>query len=117
MKILVTGGAGFIGKYLVEFLLKNNQVLVYDNLSNSSQNDVDSLINIGVEFLRGDILDYDLLCEFAKDIDCIIHLAAKSDVSESVINPEITNKVNVDGTANALQCCITNKIKNWTNYR
>ena len=111
MKILVTGGAGFIGKYLVEFLLKNNTVLVYDNLSNSSQNDVDSLINMGAEFLRGDILDCDLLCEFAKDVDCIIHLAAKSDVGESVINPEITNKVNVDGTANVLQCCVTNKIK------
>jgi UDP-glucose 4-epimerase len=51
------------------------------------------------------------LCEFAKDVDCIIHLAAKSDVSESIKNPEITNKVNVDGTANVVNCCVQNKIK------
>ncbi|MFB5634879.1 MAG: NAD-dependent epimerase/dehydratase family protein, partial [Candidatus Nitrosomaritimum aestuariumsis] len=76
-----------------------------------SQEDVDSLICMGAEFLQGDILDYDLLCKFAKDVDCIIHLAAKSDVSESVINPEITNKVNVEGTANVVNCCVQNKIK------
>ncbi len=111
MKILITGGAGFIGKYLVEFLVKNNSILVYDDLSNGSEKDVTSIESKGVEFLKGDILDYDLLCEFSKDVDCVIHLAAKSDVNESVINPEITNKVNVDGTANVINCCIKNNIK------
>jgi len=110
MRILVTGGAGFIGRYLVEFLLKNNTVLVYDDLSNSSRKDVDSLAGMGAEFLQGDILDVDSLCEFSK-VDMVIHLAAKSDVAESVINPEITNKVNVDGTVNVIDCCIKNNIK------
>ena len=111
MKILVIGGAGFIGKHLVKFLLKNNQVLVYDNLSTGSDESMMSLVKKGARFLKGDILDFDVLCEFSKDVDVVIHLAAVADVNESVINPEITNKVNVDGTANVLQCCIKNKVK------
>lgn len=111
MKILVTGGAGFIGRHLVENLIKNNQILVYDNLSNSSDEDRISLEDKGVKFLKGDILDYDDLCEFSKEADVVIHLAAMIDVNESVINPEFTKKVNVDGTANVLKCCIENKIK------
>ncbi len=111
MKILVTGGAGFIGRHLVEFLSQNNIVLVYDNLSNSTNENAASLVKKGAKFLKGDILDVESLYEFAKGVDVVIHLAAKSDVSDSMKNPEITNKVNVDGTANVLQCCVRNKIK------
>jgi len=111
LNILITGGAGFIGKHLVEFLLKNNQVLIYDDLSSSSKEIISNLEKKGAKFLQGDILDGDSLCEFSKGVDVIIHLAAKSDVKESMINPEITNKVNVDGTTNVMQCCVKNKIK------
>ena len=111
LKILVTGGAGYIGRHLVKNLIKNNQVLVYDNLSNSSDKDRISLVDKGVKFLKGDILDYDVLCEFSKDVNVVIHLAAMINVNESVINPEFTKKVNVDGTVNVLKCCIKNKIK------
>jgi len=110
-KILVTGGAGFIGRHLAEFLLKNNQVLVYDNLSSSLDENTIALVKKGVKFLKGDILDFDALYGFSKNVDIIIHLAAISDVYESVINPEITKRINVDGTANVLQCCIKNNIK------
>lgn len=65
----------------------------------------------GVKFLKGDILDYDVLCEFSKNVNVVIHLAAMINVNESVINPEFTKKVNVDGTVNVLKCCIKNKIK------
>ena len=68
--------------------------------------DVVPLVDKGAKFLQGNVLDVDTLCEFSKDVDVIIHLVAKSDVKESVINPEVTNKVNVDVTANVLQCCI-----------
>ncbi len=73
--------------------------------------DVVPLVDKGAKFLQGNVLDVDTLCEFSKDVDVIIHRVAKSDVKESVINPEITNKVNVGVTANVLQCCIKNKIK------
>lgn len=111
MKILVTGGAGFIGRNLVEFLLFHHTVLVYDDLSSSSKSDVESLVKKGAKFLQGDILDVNTLCKFSEGVDVVIHLAAISDVNESMIHPEITKKINVDGTKNVLQCCIKNKIK------
>lgn len=111
LKILITGGAGFIGKYLVENLAKNHAVLVYDDLSNCTQSDVDYVVSKGAMFSKGNILDYEKLSEFGRGVDTVIHLAAKSDVSESVIHPEITNDVNVRGTQNVLQCCVENKIK------
>ena len=107
LKILVTG-VGLVGRNLVEFLQKKNQILVYDNLSSSSETDVVTLVDKGTKFLQEDVLDVDTLCEFSKDVDVMSQRAAKSDVKESVINPEITNKVNVDGTASVLPCCIKN---------
>jgi len=111
LKILVTGGAGFIGRYLTEHLLKNNEITIYDDLSSSTREKILPLINKGVKFVKGDILDFKLLSESSKNFDIIIHLAAKSDVSESVIHPEITTSVNLNGTINVLKCCAQNKIK------
>lgn len=111
MRILITGGAGFVGKHLAEHFVKSHTVLVYDNLSNSTKKDADFVVAKGAEFCKGDILDCKELCKDCKDVDVVIHLAAKSDVSESVIHPEDTIKVNVEGTRNVLQCCIQNKIK------
>ena len=111
MKILVTGGAGFIGRYLVDFLLPQNEVTIYDNLSNSSKGDIESLLEKGAKFVNEDILDYQNLQKCCIGFDLIIHLAAKSDVADSIIHPEITNEVNVTGTENIMKCCIENKIK------
>ena len=57
LKILVTGGAGFIGRYLVDFLLSHHEVTIYDNLSNSSKADIESLVGKGDKFVNEDILD------------------------------------------------------------
>ena len=111
MKILVTGGAGFIGRHLVNFLLPQNQVTIYDNLSNSSKEDIESLIEKGAKFVSEDILDFQNLQNSCKGFELIIHLAAKSDVADSIIHPEITNEVNITGTENIMKCCIENKIK------
>ncbi len=80
-------------------------------MSTSSKSDADILEKKGAEFLQGDILDAESLCEFSKGVDCMIHLAAISDVNESVKDPETAKNVNVDGTANVLSCCVANKIK------
>ena len=107
----MTGGAGFIGGYLVDFLLNNHTVIIYDNLSNSSKNSLKSLTKKGAQFLKGDILDYNRLVESSKGVDLVIHLAAKIDVAESALYPEIVENTNVNGTVNVLKCCIKNNIK------
>lgn len=111
MNILVTGGAGFIGRYLVEHLLNNNQITIYDDLSNSSMEKISFLISRGAKFIRGDILDFEKLLESTRNFDVVIHLAAKSDVTESVIHPKDTINVNLNGTINVLKCCVQNKIR------
>ena len=110
MKILVTGGAGFIGRHLVESFLKEHKIRIYDDLSNSSEQNIASLIKRSIDFVKGDILDYNKLVESCKEFDVVIHLAAKSDVADSVIHSEITTDVNVNGTINVLKSCIQNKI-------
>jgi len=95
----------------VDFLLKHHEVTIYDNLSNSSKTDIESLLEKGVQFVNEDILNYEKLKKSCTGFDLVIHLAAQSNVAESVIHPEITNEVNVTGTKNIMRCCIDNKIK------
>ena len=112
MKILVTGGAGFIGKYLVRSLLKNgDSVTIFDNFSNSTKDSVSSLVDIGAKVIEGDITKLLNIVNAAKDQDRVIHLAAKISVSESIRNPSETFQVNVDGTRNVLAACEKNHIK------
>jgi nucleoside-diphosphate-sugar epimerase len=111
LKILATGGAGFIGRYLMDFLSSHHEITIYDNFSNSSKADIEFLITKGVKFVNEDILDYQKLQKSCIGFDLVIHLAAKSDVTDSVIHPEITNEVNVTGTENVIKCCVENKIK------
>ena len=95
----------------MDSLLPHNEVTIYDNFSNSSKADIESLIEKGAKFVNEDILDYQKLRKSCIEFDLIIHLAAKSDVTDSIIHPEITSEVNVTGTENIMKCCIENKIK------
>ena len=112
MRVLVTGGAGFIGKYLVKSLIeKGNVVTILDNFSNSSKKSISYLIDIGAKVIEGDITKYDDISNAVKDQDIVIHLAAKISVQESIRNPSETFQVNVDGTYNVLVACEKNRIK------
>ena len=113
MKFFVTGGAGFIGKHLIKSLLKNNhQVTIYEDFSNSDENDIKDICKDGALLIIGSLTDYGLLEKKLKDFDFVIHLAAKIDILESIDDPEITNKINVEGTINVLRACVKNNIKN-----
>ncbi len=112
MKIIVTGGAGFIGKHLVRSLLKKeNKVTIFDNFSNSTKNSLSSLMDMDAKVIEGDITNPLEILNAVKDHDIIIHLAAKISVSESISNPSKTFQVNVDGTRNVLAACEENNVK------
>ena len=112
MKILVTGGAGFIGKHLVKYLLdKGNTITIFDNFSNSEEKSLEYYIKSGVKIVNGDIRKFDEILKETEDQDVLIHLAAKISVSQSILNPSETFDVNVDGTKNVLEACKKNYVK------
>jgi UDP-N-acetylglucosamine 4-epimerase len=102
---LVTGGAGFIGSNIVEYLLKYNagNVRVLDNLSNGYYENIEKFIGLkNFEFIKGDIRDY-TICENAiKNVDYVIHQAALGSVPRSINDPLTTNEVNISGFINML---------------
>ena len=104
MKILVTGGAGFIGSNLVEALLKDSRVqkvIVLDNLSTGYKKNIITFINHPkFEFIEGDIRDYQLCLKLCEDTDLISHQAALGSVPRSIVNPLLTNEINITGTLN-----------------
>jgi len=98
MRVLVTGGAGFIGSHLVALLAERGfKVRVLDNFSRSSVNLEDLG---GVEVVIGDVRDYDVVSKATRGVDVVVHLAALTDASESLEIPGEYLEVNVGGTLN-----------------
>ncbi|MFH1423473.1 MAG: GDP-mannose 4,6-dehydratase [Candidatus Nealsonbacteria bacterium] len=104
-KILITGGAGFIGSHLAEKLLqKGEEVFVIDDLSTGSLGNIKYLEdNPKFHFIKGSILDRDLVAEHAAKVDEIYHLAAAVGVKTIIEKPLKSFLVNVDGTKNVLE--------------
>jgi UDP-glucuronate decarboxylase len=103
-KILLTGGAGFIGSTLAGRLVNENEILIYDNFSRDSlQNKKIKSNNLKV--VKGDVLDFDLLKKTCEDFKpmIVIHLAAIAGIDTVIINPVKTMDVNINGTLNLLK--------------
>ena len=112
MKILVTGGAGFIGAHLCRKLLDEGCfVRVLDNFSeqiHGNDPDIDNDIS-KVEFVRGDIRDQSLVASSIKDIDVIVHFAAETGTGQSMYEISKYEEVNVGGTLNIIEFLLQNK--------
>jgi len=111
-KVIVTGGAGFIGSNLAKKLATNNKTIVIDDLSAGYiENIQDEVDKKHIDFIKGSITDLDLLKEVFKNIDYVFHQAAISSVPRSVKDPVRSNKVNVNGTLNVLVAAHYNNVK------
>ena len=102
MRIVITGGAGFIGSNLAEVLAlaPNNEVCVVDDLSTGRVENIP--IASGIEFIKGSITDLQLMNEVLADADFVFHQAALPGVQRSIEDPAHTNEVNIRGTLNVL---------------
>lgn len=102
-KILIVGGAGYIGSHVAkEFLEKGYSVRVFDNLSTGYRENVLD----GIEFIEGDIQDYDAILSALEGMDGVVHLAALKSAGESMDHPEIYSTKNISGTINLLNACV-----------
>jgi UDP-glucose 4-epimerase len=99
MKIVITGGAGFIGSNLAEELAKKHEVIIIDDLSTGRAENVEDL---DLELVRGSITDPDMLKENFRGVDYVFHQAALPSVQRSIDDPVLANEVNICGTLNVL---------------
>jgi UDP-N-acetylglucosamine/UDP-N-acetylgalactosamine 4-epimerase len=115
MRILVTGGAGFIGSNLVGRLLEREEVenvRVLDNLSTGSVKNIEEFeTNAKFEFVQGDIRDYEMCLKVCEGIDLISHQAALGSVPRSINDPLTTNAVNITGTLNIFTAAKETRVK------
>jgi len=102
VKVLVTGGAGFIGSHLVERLLREgHKVRVLDNFSTGRLENLAAVVSY-IELVEGDICNHGLVREAMQAVEIVFHQAALCSVERSVKEPQATNAVNIGGTLNVL---------------
>ena len=111
MKVVVTGGAGFIGSNICRELLKQGyEVKIIDNLFSGHEKNIED-IKKNIELVNGDIQDLDLLQKEFKNVDYVLHQAAVASVPRSIKDPLTSNNVNITGTLNVLIAARDNNVK------
>ena len=115
MKILITGGAGFVGSHLVDYFIKNYnyEIIVLDNMSYAANFDniKQHIENNSIKFVLGDVNNYSLYSKILKDVSLVIHTAAESHVDNSFISPLSFSLTNTLGAHIFLLKCIKSKVK------
>ncbi len=101
-RVLITGGAGFIGSHLAERLLVDNEVVVFDNFRRDAISGA-GLASPKLKVIRGDVMDRKALQEAMSDCDCVVHMASIAGVDTVLKNPVKTMRVAMVGTDNALE--------------
>ena len=99
-RVLVTGAAGFIGSWTVEELVREGYYVVgVDDLSDGSLSRLNSVMGCrSFQFIKASVCDWETMMSICRDVDAVIHLAAKVSVEEAHLNPKLAFKVNVEGT-------------------
>ncbi|MEU5379936.1 NAD-dependent epimerase/dehydratase family protein [Streptomyces sp. NPDC005968] len=105
MKVVVTGGAGFIGANLCRELISRRSVRRVVALDDLSTGAAANLAGTGAELVEGSILDRDLLEDVVDGADAVVHLAARPSVPRSLADPFATHEVNATGTVRVLEAC------------
>ncbi len=118
MKLLVTGGAGFIGSCFIRHVLakhKDYEIINLDKLTYAGNiENLDDIKNDPrYQFIKGDIVDKNLAMELTSSVDVVVNFAAESHVDRSIEGPEIFIETNVKGTLNLLQASLKNKVKRY----
>ena len=109
MKVLVTGGAGYIGSHVVLYLIEaGHEVVILDDMSLGCIEN----IHDQAEFIEGSTLDEGMLDDvLSKNIDAVVHLAAFKAAGESMIHPEMYSRNNLNGTTNLLNAMMKHNVK------
>lgn len=113
LRVLVTGGAGFIGSHIVDGLMKRGcEAFVIDNLVTGRLENIKHLVdNKMFRFFKSDVRDRDVVKKVVKDVDVVFHEAALVSVPRSIKNPQLTNEINVGGTLNMLLACLDSNVE------
>ena len=116
MRLLVTGGAGFIGSNFIHYLKKEFKsdvnIRVIDNLTYAGDlNNLDGIQSTKIDFIKGDICDFETVSTAMVDIDYVIHFAAETHVDNSIDNPMVFTNTNVIGTQVLLNAFLKSKVR------
>jgi len=116
LKLLVTGGAGFIGSNFIRYMLKVHpeyKIINLDKLTYAGNTDnlKDIENNANYDFVKGDICDNSLISNLVKEVDVVVNFAAESHVDRSIESPDEFVKTNVLGVNNLLKCSLDAKVK------
>lgn len=109
-RVLITGGAGFIGSYVAEALSDKCDVLVVDNLSSGRKEYVEALMKCGVRFAKADLLS-DSFSQFFDETDVVIHLASNPDVRAGIKDPSLHFEANVVATNRLMEAMSSSQVK------
>ena len=113
MKILVTGGCGFIGSHISEILInEGNDIIIIDNVSNGRLDNINHFLsNNKCKFYNADISNFNEIELYFKDVDVVFHMAALADIVPSIVEPYKYHNANVNGTISVLEACKKHKIR------
>lgn len=110
-KIFITGGAGFIANTIISNLIENNQIVAYDNLHRDTLTNSEFFNHKNLRFIKGDVLDFQHLYDSMQGADIVVHAAAIAGIDTVIKKPTQTMRVNMVGTANALEAAKIHNIK------